>query len=64
MKYLHTYKNYILYFITWFLIRQAPDPTILVIPRCLSISGGIIAARFAIIPRQTDLVTSPRPRLP
>lgn len=49
---------------TWFLRRQAPEPTILLMPRCLSMSGGIMAARFRMIPRHTDLVTLPRPRLP
>ena len=49
---------------TWFLRRQAPEPTIRLMPRCLSMSGGIMAARFWMMPRHTDLVTLLKLRLP
>ena len=58
------YISWISRWSTWFLIRQAPEPTILVMPRSLSMSGVIIPARFPITPLQTLLVTSPRPMLP
>ena len=49
---------------TMFLIRQAPDPTILVTPLSLSMAGVIMLARLPITPLHTLLVTSPRPMLP